>query len=480
MMPGTPHPPCPRLPGPVLRALGLLISLSSLARGLHAQPAGASGAAAEPSGTAAVPTTEAEPTVAASASDAPAPDGRTLSLAAAVRSALERHPSARVARANERAAIAQADQALAPLLPSVVASAQYLRATQRGAVVAGNGPGQSFSGRDNFQFGVALNQLIYDFDQTHGRLRAARDSARAQGGAVEDQRLDLVLGVKNAYFQARAQLALVGVGRETLANQTRHVDQIAGFVDVGTHPPIDLVQARADQESARLALVNAQNAYALAKAELAEAMGLQHAADFEVGDENEPDVTGEDGTSVELFALALQGRPDVQAALYTVSSREQSLGAARGGYGPSLSGSVAVNESGGALDALAFNWSAGASLIWPLFEGGITRANVAQGQANLEGAQAQLELLRQQVLLALERARLGVQGAKQALGTAAELIALSRERLTLAEGRYETGIGTILELSDAQVGLTRAQAQRVQAEYNLSIARAQLVRALGR
>jgi outer membrane protein len=451
----------------VLRALGLLTLLSSLSRGLHAQSPGDAGAA----------------TAAASvarASDAPAPEGRLLSLAAAVRTALERHPSVRVARANEQAAVAQADQALAPLLPSVVATAEYRRATRRGGVVVSNAASQSLAGRDDFQFGVALNQLIYDFEQTHGRLRAARDIARAVGQAVEDQRFDLVLGVKNAYFQARAQLALVGVSRETLANQARHVDQIAGFVDVGTHPPIDLVQARADRESARLDLVNAENAYALAKAELAEAIGMQYAADFEVGDENEPVVPGEDSTSAELFSQALQARPDVRAAVYTVSSREQSLGAARGGYGPSLSGTVALTESGGALDALAFNWSAGASLIWPLFDGGVTRANVAQGQADLAGVQAQLELLRQQVLLALERARLGVQGAKHALGTAAELIALSRERLTLAEGRYETGIGTILELSDAQVALTRALGQRVQAEYNLSIARAQLTRALGR
>jgi outer membrane protein len=449
-------------------AVGLLGLLASMARALPAQPAGASGAAA------------VAPPV-ASASAAPAVPGRAVSLAEAVRTALDRHPSARVARANEQVAIAQADQALAPLLPSVVANADYRRATRRGGVVlAGNGPSQSLAGRNDFQFGVALDQLIYDFDQTHGRLRAARDSARAQGRAVEDQRLDLVLGVKDVYFQARAQLALVSVSRETLVNQARHAEQIAGFVEVGTHPPIDLVQARADQQSARLDLVNAENAYALAKAQLAEAMGLQHAADFEVGEENEPAVLGEDGSSVELFSLALQGRPDVQAALYTVSSREQSLGAARGGYAPSLTGSVAVSEAGGALDALAFNWSAGASLIWPLFEGGITRANVAEERASLEVAQAQLDLLRQQVLLALERARLGVQGAKHALATAGELIALSRERLGLAEGRYQTGIGTIIELSDAQVALTRALGQRVQAEYNLSIARAQLIRALGR
>jgi outer membrane protein len=496
---------CRRRPAaPLLCVLSLLLGLGGRASAANAAdtPGLAQQAAPPPAAPPQAPSTAPAPTLPAlrppapdalpsavppadtgsvAAATPPTSGARTLSLAEAVRTAVARHPALRIAQTNEASAAAQADQAFALLLPSLTGSASYRRATQRGADTSGFvGPGQSLGGRDYFQFGVSVNQLIYDFDQTRGRYKAAEANAQALQHSVADQRLELTLGVKSAYFQARAQLALVRVSQDTLNNQARHVAQVEGFVEVGTHPPIDLVQARADEQSDRLALVNAENAYALAKAVLAEAMGLQETAGFEVGDESEAAVPGEDGSTTDLFGEALQARPDVQAALRIVDSRQLSVAAARGGYGPSLGANAGVTESGGALDALVFNWSAAATLTVPFFEGGATRASVDQAQAGLQGSQAQLELLRQQILLAIERARLGVAGAKQALATSAEVVSLNRERLVLAEGRYQTGIGTLLELSDAQVALTTALAQNVQAEYNLSIARAQLVRALGR
>jgi outer membrane protein len=81
--------------------------------------------------------------------------------------------------------------------------------------------------------------------------------------------------------------------------------------------------------------------------------------------------------------------------------------------------------------------------------------------------------------LAVEQARLGIRGSKFALSTAEVLVSLSRQRVNLAEGRYETGVGTLLELDDAVLKLASARAQQVQAVYNLAVARAQLLNALG-
>ena len=88
--------------------------------------------------------------------------------------------------------------------------------------------------------------------------------------------------------------------------------------------------------------------------------------------------------------------------------------------------------------------------------------------------------MRQQVRLGVEQARLAVRAAKAALGAANEAEANAREQLRLAEGRYQAGVGSIIELGDAQVAATTAAAQKVQADYNVSTARAQLLNALGR
>ena len=116
----------------------------------------------------------------------------------------------------------------------------------------------------------------------------------------------------------------------------------------------------------------------------------------------------------------------------------------------------------------------------PLFQGWLTKAQVREAEWNLQGLQAQVDELRLQVRLDVEQSRLGVKAAKAALEASQEVLVNAKERLRLAEGRYETGVGSIIELGDAQVALTSAAQQTVQAEFRLASARAQLQRAIGR
>jgi outer membrane protein len=93
---------------------------------------------------------------------------------------------------------------------------------------------------------------------------------------------------------------------------------------------------------------------------------------------------------------------------------------------------------------------------------------------------AQLDQLRQQIRLEVDAARLAVRSAKTTVGAAQEALTNARERLRLAEGRYQHGVGSVIELGDAQVALTSAAAQAVQADDRLATARAQLAHALAR
>jgi outer membrane protein len=121
-----------------------------------------------------------------------------------------------------------------------------------------------------------------------------------------------------------------------------------------------------------------------------------------------------------------------------------------------------------------------ATATWPLFEGMVTPARVREARANALGVVAQRDAIKLSVRLDLERARLGIQSALAQLEAADEALKNAEERLSLAEGRYAAGVGTIIELGDAQLAETAAAAQRVQAAYALATARAQLLAALGR
>ena len=97
-----------------------------------------------------------------------------------------------------------------------------------------------------------------------------------------------MLAVRTAFFQARAQKALIDVAKDTLANQQRHLAQVQGFVDAGARPEIDLAQARTDVANAQVQLINSENGYATAKAQLNQAMGVPQPTDYDVANDELP------------------------------------------------------------------------------------------------------------------------------------------------------------------------------------------------
>ncbi len=407
-----------------------------------------------------------------------APARELLTLSDAVRLARENQPQLRQARAGTLAATARAAEARSALFPQLGASAAYTRSTTN--VRSGYLP-LAGTRDETLSLGASASQLLWDFGQTSGRWQAARASAEAQRWSERAALLQAVLGARSAFFAARAAHDLVKVARETLANQEAHLRQIQGFVDVGRNPAIDLAQARTDRANAQVQLINAENGYDTAKAQLNLAMGVERSTDYDVADDTLPPVEGEDGTTDELLPEALRARPDVAALEQQRRSLEATLSAVQGGYLPSLGVTGAVRNDGALpLAGAAWNWSATATLNWNLFQGGLTGAQVEEARANVTSADSQLAGLRQQVRLDVEQARLAVRAAKVARGAAGEALVNARERLRLAEGRYQAGAGSVIELGDSQVALTAAGAQSVQAEYNLSTARAQLLRALGR
>ncbi len=421
-----------------------------------------------------------------------------LSLSQALSLARKNQPDLRRARAESSAAAARAQAALAPLLPQMLGTASYLRTTANfvprpGAVprsvntstTAGQGgantrPASPYDMYNFYNFGLTATQLIYDFGASTGDYRASKEAARAQRDDERSMELEVAFLVRTAFFQARALGELVSVAEETLKNQEQHFEQAQAFVEVGTRPEIDIAQARTDVANARVQLIQAENASAIGKASLRKAMGVDEGTDFEVAVESLPPIPEEERAGEELLRAALAERPELSAIERRVRAQALYLRAAKGGYGPILSATTSVTAGGRELDGLVGNWNAGVLLTWPLFAGGGTYAQSLEARANEQGARADQDGVLLAIRFEVEQARLQVRAAKAVQVASLEALVSARERLTLAEGRYAEGVGNIIELGDAQLALTNAEAQRVQADYGLSIARAQLLKALGR
>src|SRR5215471_1809226 len=419
------------------------------------------------------------------AAEASAPP-EVLSLDEAVKMALALQPQLRQMHAGTDAAYARADEARSSLLPRLDLTGIYTCTTANFTARPGAFPytqtaaaPASFRSFNYYQLGATASQLLWDFNLTWDRWRSFQSAAEAQRYSEYSLRLQTVLSVQVAYFTVRARKDLVGVAEENLANQRRHLQQIEGFVRVGTRPEIDLAQARTDEANARVQLITAENNYETSKAQLNQAIGVEQSTDYDIADETFPPFREEDEPTDPLMQQALKARPEFATLDQQVRAQQLIVSSARGGYLPSISLGASFTDNGPALDSLTWNWSAQLQVQWSIFQGLLTSSQVREARANLVSVEAQRDILRQQVRLEVEQARLALRGAKAALVAAGEALENARLRLRLAERRYQTGVGDVIELGDAQVALTNAAAQEVGARFNLSVARAQLLKALG-
>jgi outer membrane protein len=422
------------------------------------------------------------------------PAARMLTLAEVERVALQQQPQVLVAHAATSVAEAQADQARAPMLPQVTGTASYTRETGNFAPRPGGLPAGATGGAggpppnnslfatsyDYWQFGLTANQLIYDFGQTSGKARAASLNAEALRYSEQTTKLTILVTVRRAYFNARANKELVDVAKETLDDQNKHLAQVQGMVQVGTQPPIALAQQKASVANAIVQLITAQNNYETSKAQLNQAAGIVGGTDYDVSDQDMTPLPDEDLSLDVLMAKAVAARPELATLVKQREAQEATLSSARGGYGPSIGASAGVSEIGLQLDQMVPNWNAGVGVTWPIFQGGLTKGQVRQAEAGLDSIDAQRSLEELQVRLDVDSGRLAVKAAKATLGAVEDALSSAREQLRLAEQRFSTGVGNIIELTDAQVAYTAAAAQVVQARYGLASARAQLLAALGR
>jgi len=211
-----------------------------------------------------------------------------------------------------------------------------------------------------------------------------------------------------------------------------------------------------------------------------QAMGVETTTQYEIADAPLAAIESEDASTDALLAEAMNARPEFAGLAELAQAEEALVASAKGGYGPALSVGAGASEAGIALDHLRWNYYGSVTLSWPLFQGMLTPARVAEGRANLAVVRARVDTLRQQVRLDIERARVGVHSAKSALSTSERALDNANERLRLAEARYAAGVGNAIELGDAILARASAAALKIQSEYFLASARAALLHALGR
>ncbi len=439
-----------------------------LALGLSAAQASAPDAPAAPQASApAAPATAPQAPAAA-----PAPPPRLLTLDEAVAAAVAHRPTVRASREAAAAAEAAAREVRGALLPQVGLDARYTHAWTAP-------PDASASSTNLNTASLSGDVLIWDFGRTSSRWRSAQASAEASSEDARATEQAAILEARVAYFGVLAAVALNRVAAETLANAERHLSDTEAMVQAGSRAAIDLARLRTQVASARAALVRTRNLVRTSRTRLDVAMGAPGQGDYTTVLPAIPALATELSPTDALFAEAVQARPELASLRASVSAGTYALKAANRALWPSLYANAGAGGAG--ADALDPTWSAsaGVSLSWTLFDGLSSRAAAQGARARLEVTRAQLDDRGQQVWQQIDTALSDVASGSAQLPAAEEGVAAATDLLGYAEARYREGVGSSLELADAQLELANAQAQRIQVEYDLASARARLLSSVG-
>lgn len=421
------------------------------------------------------------------AADGP-PSGEPLTLARAVELARTNHPAHLAAQSRVAAAGERVGEARSALWPQISAVAEYLRATDNGvgdtAYLSGAGlPRYPTTGRhqnqltdtfDNYVGGLSAYQYLFDFGRTTGMIAQRSAEADAEQARLALVDLDLVYGVSKSYFDVLAAQDIVGVYEKAVSQREQHLQEAEVKSRAGLRPEIDAFTARAELARANLHLVDARNALATAKATLQNAMGVgEEATPFRL-------VDGLAYAKVEqplpyYLELATAHRPDLAMFEDEARATGAEVTVRRSDYFPSLAAVAGVSARGqGATPGT--NLHAGLVVTWPVFNGFLTDHEVTEAKLRQDAIRHDIEDLRQRIALQVTRSYLGWQGSVERIHQADASLAASQVELDLAQKRYDAGLGSIIELTDAQRRFTEDRAQQVEALAAFSIAKAALDR----
>lgn len=405
---------------------------------------------------------------------APAAGSRVLTMAEAVDIALRQQPSMRQSRAQLEASKGRIDQVRATQKPNVTLSAS--------ASVGGGGAQRDFIDPSwNSAVGASASWRITDFGQTAAQLRAARANSEASAAGINTTTLDVRYGVESSYLEAVARARLVTVAEATVQSEEAHLDQARRFVAAQAKDPIEVVQAQARAANARAALAQAQSQAAIAIANLRAAIGWIDAGQQIAVSATWPEPPSEAPPALpSLVDTARAHRPEIVELDKQVAAADANIDAARAQRRPVLSANAQTQWSPGTNDINPQPaWSAGLTLSWQLFDGGRSAADVRVARANRESTLAQRDQLLLALTSQLDANRAQIAANREATSSSNEAVLAARAQLKLAEARYAQGLGSQIELADAQTAVTTAEGNLIQSEFQLATAWAALNRSLG-
>jgi outer membrane protein len=404
---------------------------------------------------------------------------QTLTLAQAEATALTNQPRMLAAQLRRQAYAERLREAKSGLFPTVNFNATGVEVADTGtSTAAGNITTSSVS--DRFAYGGNLTQLITDFGRTSALVNSARSSAEAQSDFATLTRAQVRLNVREAYYQVLGAEAVLRAAQAAQANRQLISRQISALAQSELKSTLDVNFARVLESEAELAVVRAQSAVARQRAQLATAMGFEQPVAAVLSDVTLPQNDALPPTPDDLLEEAQAQRADLNAAqAQQQAASEFALSEKRLSY-PTLNVLASAGQIPYHDHTLHDDYAAaGFNLSIPVFNGGLFAARRNEAEREADARARDVQQLQLEVSEQVHDAWYRAEEAYRSIDVTSRLLAESKEALRLARDRYEAGLGSIVELNEAQLNETSAEITSADATYTYLTRRTQLDFATG-
>jgi len=345
--------------------------------------------------------------------------------------------------------------------------------TSDGSISSGSsGYHNNYSGRISITQGIDLFKLVPAAQEVENFTREfyVTDLIRVQN--------ETALSVKNLFFTVLRNQAQVGVYQQQITADTESVRVTQARVTAGAAARYDLLTAQTTLSNAQQQLSSSRNTLALAVVNLNNLIGIAPSTRITL---IEPQVPSLDQTfDVDrLTQSAYQFRPEIKQADNNILIAQRLIKLAGSSLLPSFSIVGTGNYNGHVANGSNETMSLSAVLGIPLYDGGTTRAKVTEAQSDLRSQQITRNQLRQNVSVEILQALSNINDAQSRAASATVGAAQAEEALRLANVRYQNGIGTILDVVNADAQLSQARTNSLNAQYDYQTSLAQLTRGIG-
>jgi outer membrane protein len=321
--------------------------------------------------------------------------------------------------------------------------------------------------------GASVSQLIYDFGRTNNLIASASLAEKAQNQNAVATREQILLAVSQAFYEALQTQAVLTVAQQTVAERQTVANQINELFKNKLKSELDLSFANVNLAQAKLLLLDAQNTDDSARANLSMVMGFPSLQNYRLVEDKAPAVQPPANID-DLIATAFSMRPEILAMQFESQSANKFRIAQRDLLFPNIRALGAIGDTPFGNPAVSNSWygAVGANLEIPVFNGFLYTAREREARLRAEASDERLRDMRNQISRDVRTSWLNANAAYQKLDVTQQLLQQANLGLRLAKTRYQMGLSSIVELSQAQLQQTQAEISYVQAgyDYQLSLA----------